>query len=419
MIDTMTDLKVFFFLNNAGVEVSLGAPRLFLEDQSHRPLAEGPTTTDLKVLGDLGDVETKISISAMDRCSIRNTAIDVKVPGNLGVAEMKTPMDLSNSIGMDLSHIMRMREHDRKREREEHEIESVFKKHFKGAEAKTESKSVELEMRAEAKGPICDLGTDMKGVVGMKVEEEMKEEIITPGEEDWDIIELDAVELLAEHIHFCDICGKGFKRDANLRMHMRAHGNQFKTPEALAKPERSSCELDNRRSKATRFSCPFSGCNRNKAHKKFRPLKSVICVKNHFKRSHCPKMYSCNRCNKKSFSVVADLKSHLKHCGETKWKCTCGTTFSRKDKLFGHMALFEGHMPAVVEEEGKGVAAVAAVVVEEDEDDDDQRREVETGENGFFDGLLDGFDSIEGYCLQEVLGSPYGLGATMNDFFNF
>ncbi|KAG5534243.1 hypothetical protein RHGRI_022387 [Rhododendron griersonianum] len=253
----------------------------------------------------------------------------------------------------------------------------------------------------------------MKGVVGMKVEEETKEEIITPGEEDWDIIELDAVELLAEHIHFCDICGKGFKRDANLRMHMRAHGNQFKTPEALAKPERSSCELDNRRSKATRFSCPFSGCNRNKAHKKFRPLKSVICVKNHFKRSHCPKMYSCNRCNKKSFSVVADLKSHLKHCGETKWKCTCGTTFSRKDKLFGHMALFEGHMPAVVEEEGKGVAAVAAVVVEEDEDDDDQRREVETGENGFFDGLLDGFDSIEGYCLQEVLGSPYGLASVV------
>ncbi|CAN1161861.1 Protein SENSITIVE TO PROTON RHIZOTOXICITY 2, partial [Linum perenne] len=51
-----------------------------------------------------------------------------------------------------------------------------------------------------------------------------------------DVVELDAVELLAEHVHFCEICGKGFKRDANLRMHMRAHGNQFKTLEALAKP---------------------------------------------------------------------------------------------------------------------------------------------------------------------------------------
>ena len=78
----------------------------------------------------------------------------------------------------------------------------------------------------------------------LKIEdEEMKDEVPL---EDWEIIELDSVELLAEHIHFCDICGKGFKRDANLRMHMRAHGNQFKTPEALAKPERSLPERKTR-----------------------------------------------------------------------------------------------------------------------------------------------------------------------------
>ncbi|PSS36688.1 Protein SENSITIVE TO PROTON RHIZOTOXICITY like [Actinidia chinensis var. chinensis] len=252
----------------------------------------------------------------------------------------------------------------------------------------------------------------------LKIEdEEMKDEVPT---EDWEIIELDSVELLAEHIHFCDICGKGFKRDANLRMHMRAHGNQFKTLEALAKPERSLPE------RKTRFSCPFMGCNRNKLHKKFRSLKSAICVKNHFKRSHCPKMYSCNRCNKKSFSVVADLKSHLKHCGESKWKCSCGTTFSRKDKLFGHMALFEGHMPAVaVGEEEEKAKAVNAPVIVEDDDEDKDRMEAETGanssDNGFLEGLFDGFGVIEGYCLQDLLdlGSPNGLGATMNEFYNF
>jgi hypothetical protein len=222
-------------------------------------------------------------------------------------------------------------------------------------------------------------------------------------DDDCEIVELDAVELLAEHLHFCEICGKGFKRDANLRMHMRAHGNKFKTPEALAKPVD-----DGTRRRSTRFSCPFEGCNRNKKHKKFKALKSVICVKNHFKRSHCPKMYSCNRCNKKKYSVVSDLKSHMRQCGdECKWKCCCGTTFSRKDKLFGHVALFEGHMPAVgleeCEEKGKQLLVEECeekgkqVLVEESE-------EKEKSDFGMDEDFLDDFGSIDNYCLEEVLG---------------
>ncbi|GKV30693.1 hypothetical protein SLEP1_g39479 [Rubroshorea leprosula] len=60
--------------------------------------------------------------------------------------------------------------------------------------------------------------------------------------EDCEMVELDAVELLTEHIHFCEICGKGFKRDANLRMHMRAHGIQYKTPDTLSKKGRNILE---------------------------------------------------------------------------------------------------------------------------------------------------------------------------------
>ncbi|KAJ4773651.1 Zinc finger protein STOP1-like protein [Rhynchospora pubera] len=158
-----------------------------------------------------------------------------------------------------------------------------------------------------------------------------------------DIIELDASELLAKYTHYCQVCGKGFKRDANLRMHMRAHGDEYKTTAALTNPIQKT-DLGSGLS-GRKYSCPHEGCRWNRKHAKFQPLKSIICVKNHYKRSHCPKMYVCNRCNRKEFSVLSDLRTHEKHCGDLRWLCSCGTTFSRKDKLLGHVSLFTGHVP--------------------------------------------------------------------------
>ncbi|TQE04015.1 hypothetical protein C1H46_010386 [Malus baccata] len=175
----------------------------------------------------------------------------------------------------------------------------------------------------------------------------------------YDIIELDVSDLLAKYTHYCHVCGKGFKRDANLRMHMRAHGDEYKTSVALSNPLKknnnnndSAGGIDGNTESSTKlprkYSCPQEGCKWNQKHAKFQPLKSMICVKNHYKRSHCPKMYVCKRCNRKQFSVLSDLRTHEKHCGDLRWQCSCGTTFSRKDKLMGHVALFTGHTPVMI-----------------------------------------------------------------------
>ena len=151
--------------------------------------------------------------------------------------------------------------------------------------------------------------------------------------------------MLAKYTHFCQVCSKGFKRDANLRMHTRAHGDEYKTNTALRNPYKYG-----NTSKKYYYSCPKDGCKWNKKHGKFQPLKSLVCAKNHYKRSHCPKMYVCKHCDSRQYAVLSDLCTDEKHCGDggVRWWCSCGSTFSRKEKLMGHVALFADHSPVLI-----------------------------------------------------------------------
>ncbi|XP_057977424.1 uncharacterized protein LOC131164332 [Malania oleifera] len=93
---------------------------------------------------------------------------------------------------------------------------------------------------------------------GEAVNEEAVDEI--DGDDQCEILELDAKESLFKHIQFYEICGKGFHRDVKLVKRIRAHENQLTTPEALAMLP-SYVET-----KKTRFSRPSQGCNHIKSH---------------------------------------------------------------------------------------------------------------------------------------------------------
>ncbi|OEL36949.1 Protein SENSITIVE TO PROTON RHIZOTOXICITY 1 [Dichanthelium oligosanthes] len=229
----------------------------------------------------------------------------------------------------------------------------------------------------------------------------------------YEVIELDKDEILAPHVHSCKVCGKGFKRDANLRMHMRGHGEEYKTAAALAKPIRdaaaapsSSPQGADTRTTRCFYSCPFVGCKRNREHKSFQPLKTAVCVKNHYRRSHCDKSYTCRRCNVKRFSVLADLRTHEKHCGRDRWVCSCGTSFSRKDKLFGHVAAFDGHAPALPPDEEDAAGHTAANMLGSASDQmlmDTEAVSRMANREFFSDSMFDGLScsAIEGFVLTD------------------
>ncbi|OAY68707.1 Protein SENSITIVE TO PROTON RHIZOTOXICITY 1 [Ananas comosus] len=152
------------------------------------------------------------------------------------------------------------------------------------------------------------------------------------------------------HANYCQVCGKGSSGTRTWRMHMRAHGDRVQdqlcthqTPEGgnCGKGAAADCALPQR--EGTR---PARGVQVElEATRKFRPLKSIILREESLQEKPLPQDVRLQPLQREAVSVLSDLRTPKKHCGDTKWLCSCGTTFSRKDKLMGPWRFFVGHAP--------------------------------------------------------------------------
>ncbi|GMG98557.1 hypothetical protein Nepgr_000397 [Nepenthes gracilis] len=141
-----------------------------------------------------------------------------------------------------------------------------------------------------------------------------------PGAE---VIALSPSALLATNRFFCEICGKGFRRDQNLQLHRRGHNLPWKLKQRSTKEPMKRV-----------YVCPENTCVH---HHPSRALGDLSGIKKHFCRKHGEKKWRCEKCDK-SYAVQSDWKAHSKTCGTREYKCDCGTIFSRRDGFITHRA---------------------------------------------------------------------------------
>uniref|UniRef100_A0AAZ1X915 C2H2-type domain-containing protein n=1 Tax=Oreochromis aureus TaxID=47969 RepID=A0AAZ1X915_OREAU len=198
------------------------------------------------------------------------------------------------------------------------------------------------------------------------VDDDWQEALSDSVPEDSDTVDSQMTEKTEEKPFSCDFCGQKFKRDSNLKTHIRVHTGEkpfsckiceqsFRNQYNLNRHMRVhtgeqpfGCDVCNKR-----FSHPGSLKRHQNVHTGEKPFSCSVCNKKfrqriHFKRHmrvHTgEKPFGCDVCCKR-FNCKRNLKTHMRvHTGERPFSCdVCKKSFSQPGILKRHMSIHTGN----------------------------------------------------------------------------
>ncbi|XP_075697512.1 uncharacterized protein LOC142663094 [Rhinoderma darwinii] len=195
----------------------------------------------------------------------------------------------------------------------------------------------------------------------------------------------------------CSVCGKLFKKNSSLSMHMRIHSNErpFSCLECGKCFTQNSILVEHQRIHTGEkpFSCSECGkyfsqrsalVKHERSHTGEKPFACLDCWKCFTRKDHLERHqrihrderpFSCSECGK-CFTRISVLVAHQRiHTGEKPYSCSeCGKCFTYKSVLIEHEKTHTGEKPFSCSECGKSFAQKSTVVA---------HQRIHTGEKPF------------------------------------